>query len=507
MPMNNLYHYISTAFLLLLGSLTAFGQEGSDTVSSSSLTRDDYLLEAVRSFSSSDYHRAESLFLQATEKFPDMDAPFYYLGLIKQAGGEEEKAEEYLSKASAMDTSNFWYLAALADLYMSGDQATKAVPLYQTIYERFPGKITPQIHLLLGDWQKSLGQDTLALNHYYEALRINPEYTPAQFSLAEVYRVQGNFYKYFLHMDIFLEDSHINPQFKSEYLNEVVLTPQFVSTFKPQVDTMMICLQNAHPTDSSVIRTAASYYIRSEEQEKGVGLYRKNVELFPEDHSINIEYVSVLYYLKEWEELEKNVRRMIVAFPDDETLNEVLAVALWHMDDIPGAISTYRRQLKSTRNPSIRLSCCTALGDLYQESGDLKKAGQYYKKGLSIDPEYIPLLNNYAYFLTKIGKDYQKGLKMSKKTILNEPDNPTYLDTYGWLLYLTGDYEDAKAQFKRAMLFGGKENGVIMDHYADVLWALKDYEMAFIYYEQAAKLDSTLDIPAKIKARKAEIGR
>ncbi|MBQ0006485.1 MAG: tetratricopeptide repeat protein, partial [Alistipes sp.] len=259
--------------------------------------------------------------------------------------------------------------------------------------------------------------------------------------------------------------------------------------------------------DSAAIGTVASYYMRSDRRNEALDLYRENSRLFPDAHDIRIEYISALYYLQKWEELEVGVREMMEKFPDDETLSEVLAVALWHLKDIDGAIQTYRKQLKKTDNPSIRLSCCTALGDLYQEIGELKKAEFYYKKGLAIDSEYIPLLNNYAYFLTKIGKDYQNGLKMSKKTILNEPDNPTYLDTYGWLLYLTGDYQEAKAQFKRAMLFGGKENGVIMDHYADVLWALKDHEMALIYYEQAEKLDASLNIAEKIKARKEEIGK
>lgn len=503
--MRHLYHHtLFTIILLLSGSILSFGQVAPAT---DTLTREDFVLEAAAAYASGNYSRAESLYQQAAEKFPDLDAAWFYLGLINELQDHPEKAEEYISRAASMDTLNFWYMAELADLYSEAGRSDDAMAIYFSISRIFPGKVTPQMHLVLGDYEKSRGADSLAFHHYEEAVRISPEYTPAHFALAETYRVKGNFYKYFRHMDIFLEDRHIYPSFKSRYLDEVVLTPQFVSTFKPQVDTMILCLQKAHPEDSAALRTAASYYIRSDETEKGLDLYRRNVELYPDDHGINIDYVSVLYYLERWEELESEIYRMIEAFPEDQSLNEVLAVAQWHLGDINGAIGTYRKQLACTRNPAIRLSCCTALGDLYQETGELQKAAIYYRKGIAIDPDYIPLLNNYAYFLTKIGKDYDKGLKMSKKTILAEPDNPTYLDTYGWLLFLTGDYEDAKAQFKRAMLFGGKENGVIMDHYADILWALKDYEMALIYYEQAAKLDPELNIQEKIKTRKAEIGR
>jgi len=501
------YHICAVVVMAFFPVLTSAQDSVKEPSDSIRLTAEDYILEAAYSYSISDFKRAASISEQAVAKYPDLDAAWFYLGLIAHRNGQNERAEEYLSKAAGLDTLNFWYLASLADLFMDSEQADKAISVCQSINSRFPKKTTPQIHIMLGDYQKEHGKDTLALRHYEEALKISPDYTPARFSLAEIYRIQGNYYYFFQHMNVFLADPDINPSFKARYMNEIVLTPQFVSTFKPQVDTMILRLQETHPGDSAAISTAASYYMRSDEQEKGLDLYMKNVELYPDDHAINIEYVSVLYYMERWEELSRSVRNMMVKFPEDETLPEVLAVALWHLGDIQGAIDTYKKQLKITGNPSIRLSCCTAMGDLYQESGDYRKAETYYRKGYSIDPEYLPLLNNYAYFLTKIGKDYQKGLKMSKITILNEPDNPTYLDTYGWLLYLTGDYQDAKAQFKRAMLFGGKENGVILDHYADVLWALKDYEMAFIYYEQAGKLDADLDMAEKIKARRAEIGK
>ena len=503
-----IFNFAATTLLTVCIPLRIFGQTSSESRQNEvSLTADDYILEAAGSYSRSDFGRAESLFQQAISKYPELDAAWYYLGLISQTKGDNEKAEKYLSKAASLDSTNFWYLASLAGLYINANDEAKTVSTCQAIHDRFPKKTTPQIHMILGDYQKSLGKDTLALIHYEDALRINSAYTPAHFSIAEIYRGQGNFFLYFRHMEFFLKDAGINPSFKSKYLNEIVLTPRFVGTFKPQVDSMILFIREAHPRDSSSIRTAASYYMRSDRRDEALGLLRENVKLYPDDHDINIEYISALYYLQKWEELEKEVRGMMIKFPDDETLCEVLAVALWHLKDFEGAAQAYKKQLKKTDNPSIRLACCTALGDLYQEIGELKKAEFYYKKGVAIDPEYIPLLNNYAYFLTKIGKDYQNGLKMSKKTILNEPDNPTYLDTYGWLLFLTGDFQEAKAQFKRAMLFGGKENGVIMDHYADVLWALKDYEMALIYYEQAEKLDPSLNIAEKIKVRKKEIGR
>jgi len=469
------------------------------------LTVRDYFIEAVHLYCIPDIGRAEALFRKVVSMEPDFDAAWFYLGNISEMKKDNISAEECYLKASGGDSTNFWYKAALADLYSSTGRNDDAISIYEEIHTGFPKRMTPQSCYLLGEYYMSEKKDSLAIPLYEKSLRLDPNYSPAHFSIAETYRVSSRYYDYFQHMNVFLADSFMNPQFKSRYLEEVILNPQFVSTFKPQVDTMILNTLSAHPADSSVLLTAGSYYLRTDEKEKGMDFLRRDCELFPESRHIAIEYISVLYYMEKWEELLARTKKTISLFPHDETLPEILAVAYWQTKDTTNALSTYLSQLRMTRNPKIRLSCCTAIGDLYQETGKPKKAEAYYKKGLKIDSCYTPLLNNYAYFLTKVGRDYQKGLRMSRKTIQADPDNPTYLDTYGWLLYLTGDYTQAKAQFKRAFLFGGKEQAVILDHYGDVLWALKDYDMAVIYWEQADKLDPSLDISVKIAEHKSSL--
>jgi len=125
------------------------------------------------------------------------------------------------------------------------------------------------------------------------------------------------------------------------------------------------------------------------------------------------------------------------------------------------------------------------MGDVYHEIGETKKAYKAYETALKINPNYAPVLNNYAYYLSEEGRNLKTALKMSKKTADLEPDNPTYLDTYGWILHLMGNDAEAKPVFKHAMLYGGKESVVIMDHYAEVLYALGEYDLAKVYWNQA----------------------
>jgi len=120
-------------------------------------------------------------------------------------------------------------------------------------------------------------------------------------------------------------------------------------------------------------------------------------------------------------------------------------------------------------------------GDIAHQQGDMPRTYECYDKVLSLNPDHISVLNNYAYFLSLEKKSLRKALKMSKKTIEAEPDNATYLDTYGWILYLLKKPKEAKPYFKRAMIYGGKESGTVLEHYSKVLEALGDTQLSSYY--------------------------
>ena len=113
--------------------------------------------------------------------------------------------------------------------------------------------------------------------------------------------------------------------------------------------------------------------------------------------------------------------------------------------------------------------------------GKKNKAYKTYGKALKLDPQYTPVLNNYAYYLSLDKRCLAKAEKMSRITIEKEPDNPTYLDTYGWILFLRGKAKEAKPYFKHAMLYGGKDSAVVLMHFSLVLDKLGEKDLATYY--------------------------
>ena len=101
--------------------------------------------------------------------------------------------------------------------------------------EEFPSARTA---LILGDLNKSRYNDSTALHYYKKALSLDPDFTPAYFGMAEVYRMERNFYYFFMNINIFLSSPGINPETKASNLNEVVFPSGMVQIYNPQANTM-----------------------------------------------------------------------------------------------------------------------------------------------------------------------------------------------------------------------------------------------------------------------------
>lgn len=430
---------------------------------------------------------------------------YYELTELLARAGKLDMALETLDKIELMRGSNELTCNARYQILAGQNRYEEAEAVALRMDEEFPSAHTA---LLLGDLNKSKYNDSTAKHYYERALDLDPDFIPAYFGLAETYRMERNFYYFFKNINIFLASPEMNPEMKASYLNEVVFPSGMIQLFRPQVDTMMFNVIKAHPADTTILSMAGAYFIAVDSTDYGLELLRRNVALHPDTKSSHTALLGQLYYLQDWNGLTAAAKEATEKFKEDFTLKEILAVAYWQNGNTESAIKIYEDILKVIpKDHPMLINCYGSLGDLYHELGNRKRSYSYYEKGLKIDDDYNPILNNYAYYLSEEGRNLKKALEMSRKTVLNEPENSTYLDTYGWLLYLTGNYEQAKKYLKEAMVYGGKESAVILDHYAEALFALKEYNLAFLYWSNADRIDPDMGLSEKIAERRREAGK
>ena len=193
-----------------------------------------------------------------------------------------------------------------------------------------------------------------------------------------------------------------------------------------QLDSLVAGCANVHPADSSALRLAGSWFYGTDRKEKGREYFNRFVEVFPND-------------------VDAQFLKMQIMMDNGATAREII-------DQCETII-----KIGGEKNPKVMPALAT-IGDTYYKLGQTKNAFKAYDRALKADPEYLPVLNNYAYYLSLQKKKLKKAAAMSKITVEKDPDNATYLDTYGWILYLQGKPQQAKPYFKHAMLYGGRDS-------------------------------------------------
>ena len=441
--------------------------------------------------------------------FPKKSELYFDLVDMYAAQGETEKALETLDEIETvfgMTESIAMFRFNLLRQSGKQEEAMASLEEYNKKYS------SPYVLTTLGDYQMNMYNDSTALAYYEEALDIAPDYIPAVVGKAETFRVTRRYDEYFTELQKFISSEDAPAAGKSDYLMAIVqrTDPKFLKSFMPQMDVVMEKMTEMYPKDSTVLQMAGVYYWNTERKDISKKHFRQNAENNPSSLMASADFVEFLMYAEDWKALSEEGRKAFERFPKETTFLEMASVGDYNLKEFDKVLEICNKVLEVAPNDSSKtLRAWSTIGDIWHQKGDSKKSYKAYEKALKINPNYVYVLNNYAYYLSQEGKNLKKAYAMSKKTVEAEPDNSTYLDTFGWILYLQGKPLEAKPFFKHAMLYGGKESPVVMDHYAEVLYALKEYDLAFLYWNMALQKNNG-DIPGleeKVRARKAAVGK
>lgn len=138
-------------------------------------------------------------------------------------------------------------------------------------------------------------------------------------------------------------------------------------------------------------------------------------------------------------------------------------------------------------SPQAMANLMQMLGDSYVSLKDTVRAFRIYDQVLTMDPNNVLALNNYAYFLALEKRDLDKALEMSRKAVDSDPENGTYLDTYAYILFCKGEYERA-CSFQEMAIEQTDEadaSADLYDHYGNILWFLDKPKLAVENWKKA----------------------
>lgn len=417
--------------------------------------------------------------------FPKKNDLYFTLVNLYLKQGQMDKALGAMDQIEAVFGKSENVTATRYDILLRQNKPAEALKVLEDYNKEFS---SPYVLTKLGDHSMAEYKDTAALAYYKEALDLQNGYMPALLGESEVYRIRRNFPDFFKTLNLFVDDETTDAQTKTQYLGMLVsrTDPRFVSSVRPQIDSLYDNLVIHHPADSAALTAAGLYWYSTERQGKAKSLLHKNMVLHPDNLGATATYAQLLAYMKDWNGLEAVCDSAQVRFPKETAFLDMKNVACYNRKDWQGIIDNNRKIIEIAQgDTSVTIPALSSIGDMYHELGNEKEAFKVYAQVLKVNPDYAPALNNYAYYLALKGTKLKKACAMSRKTVEKEPDNPTYLDTYGWILHLLGRDKEAKAQFKHAMLYGAKESATCLEHYSIVLESLGETDLAKVYKTQA----------------------
>ena len=430
-----------------------------------------------------------ALYEAMVKDFPDNDGALYEVLDLYLQNQQYEKALTALEEVERLHGLTEELVRTRYDVYTALGRQDEGAQILEKFNEQYS---VPSILSILGDYYLADFKDSLALERYSEALSLDSTYPPAILGKSEVYRHLRRYPDYFQTLEGFFGSEEISVQSKSMYIGNLTrsLDPKILQIHREGFDHLVEVAAATHPADSSMLSTAGTYYYSTGREKEAGKWFRTCADLFPDSLPQTATYVQYLNLQGQWETLKE---RSLAAYEQFKELPflDYANLACYQLEEWDGIIENSRRLLALyPKDKEICLNAWTQLGDAYYSKGENKNAYKAYEKALGLNPDYAPVLNNYAYYLSLEGKNLKKAYNMSKKTVEQEPDNATYLDTFAWILHIMGKDLEAKPFFKHAMLYGGKENATILQHYATVLEALGEKDTAALYRSQAARLEA-----------------
>ena len=405
------------------------------------------------------------------------------MSLLYGIKGDIAKSIKLYDEFSSKYGNNEMVLTNKQKLYLQLNQLDSAISIGTRLIELYPDD--PSHFSLLGEIYGSKGNDTLAIYYNKKALEIMPTYPLAQIGLSDAYRRSAQYPQYFKVLnDIFRNDDVLNRD-KVSYFRQFLENKPFYQVFYPNIDTLINNFVSTYPNDTSIYDIYADHLTKLGKLNELNSFLKEKIDGGSKDTSLFSKFIELNFYLKRYDTTSTYASRAINLFPKMYKMYLYKAYSLFQNKAYDSTILLLKKAYPLATSDSLKVDLLSMIGDSYHSLGNSDESFRYYEEALKINPNSIGVLNNYSYYLSLIGKNLPKALKMINIVLEKEPKNNTYLDTKAWILYQLGNYDDAKQVMRQALIYGGNESDTILEHYGDILYKLKDIDSAKMYWQMS----------------------
>lgn len=458
----------------------------------------------------SEYDKAVPLYeLMADEKPTEQNITI--LSRLYEVMQETDKAISTLARLEQYQGFTEETAVEQFRIYMQAGQTDLATKAIERLVDENPTEL--RYRVMLGDVYMDIDRKDEAIEIYRAVLADDPHFAMAHQGLLNHYLESGQrklFHKEFsglmLSPDVSFDDKRSLLQ---NYAVQCVREPERID--RDSVFNHFCEALSTPQEDGSLAELCVAFMEVAEINETLSTLPYETLIAFDTTNLMAI-YKLIQSYLAtaDFEKLASLCRQASEDNPDDIILAFYEGASLAQLDLFDEAIAAYERGtgiITDDTDREMASDLYASLADLYHERRELTKAFQAYDSSLLYNADNTSCLNNYAYFLCLEGRDLERALSMSKRTIDAEPDNPTFLDTYAWALYCNKQYPQALIYIDQTISnlppaeLDAPSAASLYDHAGDIYFRNGQRQQAIDFWTRARNIAQDADLVKQLNEK------
>lgn len=348
-----------------------------------------------------------------------------------------------------------------------------------------------EAHMFLSEIFNLTGQTDSVRYYIDKACELDGENGIALAARAEYFKEIGDSAAYDREVFNVLANTNMDITTKTEMLRGYVSELYQDTLQKPRLLEMFNLMTERNPREAALRDLYGAYLSSIKDYNGAAEQFSYAQDLTPRDSTRALS-ICQLYIMGDSPlkaiEYAREVQERFPALTAAVALEGYAASA---MKDYPAATEAFNRAIAMTPadQPDAISDYYCAIGDLTVSAGDTIAGLEYYDKSLELNPDNVGTLNNYAYFLSLLGRDLDKAEEMSYRAVIQKPSSSTDLDTYAWILFRKKEFKKAKEYIDRALSFLEEDSPEVLEHAGDIYFFNGERDKAIGYWERAAVLD------------------
>lgn len=476
---------------------------------------------AMLYLASNQYEKAENAAFNATDLMPTNK---WYRDAYRQAlskGGKFEKAAKLMEKIVKDEPRNIENYFEWAYLLLNAGKYKEGVDVYNQL-EKITG-ISEEISIEKEKILLKINDVKGAAEELKKLINAFPNEIRYQLMLGEVYQVNkfkkearvvyqnilekesSNPYALMALANIYKEDGDVANY--NKVIKGIIENPKgdidakiaYLYTALQKIDKMpkedkdyFLMLANllvkTHPKEAKSNALMGDFYFLNDSNANALKYYRKSLAIQSDVYAVWQQFFSILLEEKLYQEINDSANAAIEIYPTQGPTFYFAGLANYYLKNYDVAEKHFKRAVVlSGENQMLKAQIRALLGDLYFEQKRFDESESSYESAIEIDAKNAYAMNNYAYHLSLRGKNLDKALDLSKKSLELQPNSTSFLDTYAWILFKQGKFAEAKDYLQKGLDLEKTDRNTLLEHMGDVLFHLGDKGNAVEYWKKAAE--------------------